>query len=346
MSRSVPFVARWSHAPHEGMRPRVSCIPSRASRSSVRAGAAVALVAATAIGCVSKAHYDECVADALEVRARADAQQRQDAARLQDIAQQLAQAQGSVQDRDGRLNDLTTQDHNLQAHLDEATAINQQLRAELQRVGTDVDKMLAERGTLSNALQDAKGRLEELRRAQAVAEARVQLFRDFERRFKPLIDSGQLRIESRRGELVMNVEGDLLFDEGRSDIRDAGKGVLMEIARAIEVTSPPSSGRRFLVTAVVDAEDKETAKGKAIRHPAPSSWELTAARSVAVVQYLVSVGVLPTSLTAAAAGAFDPIAGNDRAEDRAKNRRVEIALLPSASLDTARPPPPAGRDVR
>jgi chemotaxis protein MotB len=308
----------------------------------VAAGAAI--LAATATACVSRERYDECVAESADVRARADVQLKQDAARQLDLAQQLAQAQSSVQERDGRLNDLSTQDHNLQAHLDEATAINQQLRTELQRLGTDVDKMLAERGTLSNALQDAKARLEELRKAQAVAEARVQLFRDFEKRFKPLIDSGQLRIESRRGELVMDVQGDLLFDEGGSDVREVGKGMLMEIARAIEVTSPPSSGRRFLVTADTDAEEREKGRGSS-RRPAASSWELTAARSVAVVEYLVSLGVAPTSLTAAAAGAFDPIVANG-AQDRARNRRLEIALLPSAPADAQRPPPAAENAVR
>ncbi|HXX69978.1 MAG TPA: OmpA family protein [Polyangiaceae bacterium] len=307
---------------------------------------ACVVAAATQVACVPKARYDQCVSDSTELRARADAQQRQDAAQLQYLSQQLAQAQAGVQDRDGRLNDLSTQDHNLQAHLDEATAINQQLRVELQRLGTDVDKMLAERGTLANALQDAKVRLEELRKAQAVGEARVQLFRDLEKRFSPLVDSGQLRIESRRGELVMNVQGDLLFEEGRSDIREAGKGVLMEIARAIEVTSPPSSGRRFLVTANTDEDEKEPLRSGASRRSSATSWELTASRSVAVVQFLVSVGVSPASLTAAAAGSFDPVVANDDPRNRAKNRRVEIALLPSASIDASRPSPQAARDAR
>lgn len=338
-------MAKWFDALREGMRRRVSWIPPQPPSSS-RCWRGVVVVSAMATACVPKARYDECVSDAAQTRARADAQQRQDAAQMQDLAQRLAQSQATVQDRDGRLNDLSTQDHNLQVHLDEATAINQQLRAELQRLGTDVDKMLAERGTLSNALQDAKARLEELRKAQAVGEARVQLFRDFEKRFGPLIESGQLRIEARRGELVMDVQGDLLFDEGRSEIRDAGKGVLMEIARAIEVTSPPSTGRRFLVTANTDAEEKERTRNGPTRRPSPTSWELTASRSVAVVQYLVSLGVSPNSLTAAAAGVFDPIVGNDDAQDRAKNRRIEIALLSSALVEPPRPAPQALREGR
>jgi flagellar motor protein MotB len=49
-----------------------------------------------------------------------------------------------------------------------------------------------------------------------------------------------------------------------------------------------------------------------------------------VVEYLVSLGVSPAALTAAAAGSTDPLVPNDGAEARARNRRLEIALLPTA----------------
>ena len=146
------------------------------------------------------------------------------------------------------------------------------------------------------------------------------LFKDFEQRFKPLIDAHQLRVEMRRGQLVMDVTGDLLFEPGKTEVRTAGKGVLMELARALQGSS---TGRRFLVT---DHVDEEPAKTKHAKSP----WELTATRAAAVVEYLVSLGVPATSLTAAGAGAVDPLVANDSPDDRAKNRRVEIALLPGA----------------
>ena len=277
-----------------------------------------------ATGCVPKANYERCLNHAESAKAAADARDRDSAARIQTLEQSLAEAQAATQDCESKASDLSTSDHNLQSRLDEATAINQQLRDELVRLGKDVDKILTERGTLSKALDDAKSRLEELRKAQANAEARTALFRDFERRFKPLIDAGQVQIETRRGELVMIISGDWLFDPGKTDLRSAAKGSLMEIAHAIQTTSPPATGRRFLVTASID-----TPEAKAGRRAAKSSWEVTSARSVAVVEYLVSLGVPPTSLTAAAAGSFDAIAAGDAPGDRAKNRRVEIALLPS-----------------
>ncbi len=286
----------------------------------------LALLVASPVGCVPQRRYDECVAATDKARADLVLQQQADAARLLDLQQRIGAAQGALQERDSRLSDLTTSGHNLQAQLDEATAMNAQMRAELQRLGKDVDKMLVDRGTMSRALDDAKTRLEELRRAQASAEDRLQLFRDFAQHFKPLSDAGQLSVETRRGEPVMEVQGDLLFDEGRAELRGAGKGVLMEIARALQTTSPPSSGRRFLVTAGVDAPETSATR------KARSTWDLTAARAVTVVEYLVSLGISPAQLTAAAVGAFDPLTPDENPTGRARNRRVEIALLPAGSV--------------
>jgi chemotaxis protein MotB len=275
-----------------------------------------------ATGCVLKKEYDKTVADAAQAKVAADADHKSEEARVADLQQQLAQVQAQLQDSDTRLTDLTTSSHNLQAQLDEATAINQQLRGELERLGKDADKLLAEKGTLSKALDDAKNRLDELRKAQAAAEARTVLFHDLAFRFKPLIDAGQLRIDNRRGELVVNVNGDLLFDAGHAEVRTVGKGVLMELAHALQQL-PPDPKRRFLVTAHVDDAPLKSKHYK-------STWELTAARSAAAVEYLVSLGLPAESLTAAGAGSFDPIVPNDSADDRAKNRRLELALLPSA----------------
>jgi chemotaxis protein MotB len=298
-------------------------------RSSLLLAASVSLGSVSSLGCVSQMLYDRTVSDAAKAKADADAKAQADAAQIQALLQQVSAAEATTQDRDSKLSELSTTSHNLQAQLDEATAINQQLRGELERLGKDVDKVLADRGTLSKALDDAKARLEELRKAQAAAESRTQLFQDLGRRFQALVAAGQLRVESRGNRLVVNVKGDLLFDAGHAELRSAGKGALMEVARALE-TAPPGSPRHYLVTASVD---DEPVKSKHFE----SSWELTTARAVTVVKYLVSLGVPAGSLTAAGSGSFDPVGPNDSAEARARNRRVEIGLLPG-SEESAAPP--------
>jgi chemotaxis protein MotB len=307
------------------VRPRPSAFSTLAAVPPLAALAAASLASTGCI--VLKRDYDQCVSDAASYRAAAESKQHDDAASLLALQERLTAAESATQDRDSKLADLSTSAHNIQAQLDEATAINQQLRGELQRLGKDVDKILADRGTLSKALDDAKARLEELRRAQAAAEARTMLFKDFEQRFKPLIDAGQLRVETRHGQLVLEVTGDLLFEPEHADVRPTGKGALMEIARALQGATagggPGAATRRFLVTAHLD---DEAVKSRHFKSP----WELTAARAVAVVELLASVGVPAASLIPAGAGSLDPVVPNDSASNRARNRRVEFALLPGA----------------
>jgi chemotaxis protein MotB len=326
------------------------------------------VLAGLATGCVRKTDYDKVVADATKAKADADAAQKADADDIVKLKDAVAAADAETQDRDAKISDLSTASHNVQAELDEATAMNDQLRGELQRLGKNVDKILQERGTLAKALDDAKLRLDELRKAQAAAEARTQLFRDLEHKLKPLVDAGQLRVESRRGRLVIDVSGDLLFEPARAEVRTAGQGVLMEIAKALPVggaaPTPPAPGssppppspsspsssasasapqpapppasappsRRFLVIAHVDDAPLKSKRYK-------TAWELTAARGVAVVEYLVSMGVPAEALTAAGAGGYDPLVPNDSADARAKNRRVEIALMPAADETVLAPAP-------
>ena len=60
----------------------------------------------------------------------------------------------------------------------------------------------------------------------------------------------------------------------------------------------------------------------------PTNWELSAARAVNVARYLQKQGIDPDILSATAFGEHKPVASNDTKEGRAKNRRIEIVLLP------------------
>jgi chemotaxis protein MotB len=59
-----------------------------------------------------------------------------------------------------------------------------------------------------------------------------------------------------------------------------------------------------------------------------SNWELSASRAAGVARFFVEQGLDPERLTAAGLGEFHPIAPNDSREGRARNRRIEIVLVP------------------
>ncbi|PPJ45649.1 hypothetical protein C0075_07850 [Rhizobium sp. KAs_5_22] len=56
------------------------------------------------------------------------------------------------------------------------------------------------------------------------------------------------------------------------------------------------------------------------------NWELSAARAISVVKYLISKGVPSNRLVAAGFGENQPIAEGDSVEARAQNRRIELKL--------------------
>jgi chemotaxis protein MotB len=79
-----------------------------------------------------------------------------------------------------------------------------------------------------------------------------------------------------------------------------------------------------------------------------SNWELSTARALAAVRFLVEqAGVNPTRLGAVGYGEFRPVADNATVEGRARNRRIAITILADelVGADTALPAPEAAQVV-
>jgi chemotaxis protein MotB len=256
------------------------------------------LLGATA--CVSTGKYDAAVADASQSKMALHDSQA-DTARLR--AESTA-AREEI--------------YVCQKSLDDATAVNQELHAELARSGKDADQLLAAKGELASSLAQAKARLEELRRAQAAAEVRSALFRELALKLKRMIDAGDLSVTLRSGRMVVVLPNDVLFDSGRAAVSPHGREMFALLATALETFN----GRRFQVAGHTDDEP--------IRFSGfHSNWELSTARALAVVGLLVQGGMPEASLSAAGYGEFDPVGNNATPEGRTKNRRIEIALQPN-----------------
>ena len=60
-----------------------------------------------------------------------------------------------------------------------------------------------------------------------------------------------------------------------------------------------------------------------------SNWDLSTARAVEVVNFMISSGMEPKRLSAAGYADQSPVATNDSSENKAKNRRIEITLVPN-----------------
>lgn len=281
-----------------------------------------------AAACVSKDKYDAAVKDARAAHADANAAHA-DATKLN---ADLTSARAEIDRLNASIADLTSRiednakalaaaqgsAHDLQAKLDGAIAENDQLRKELARLGKNADALLAEKGSLASALEGAKARLEELRKAQAASDARAALFKQLALKFQKMIDAGELKVVLRNGRMVLQLPNDVLFDSGRTDIKPAGKEALKKVASVLRTITD----RKFQVAGDTDNVPINTPYF-------PSNWELSTRRAVEVVHFLTAQGMAPEVLSAAGYGEFDPIASNATHEGRAKNRRIEITLQPN-----------------
>ena len=139
---------------------------------------------------------------------------------------------------------------------------------------------------------------------------------------------GRLR-ELLKGRKDIRVVGDrfvfqseVLFPSGQAQMTVEGLAAIDQLAQAIievERQIPPE------VDWVLQVDGHTDSKPIASRE-FPSNWELSAARAISVVKYLISRGVAPQRLVAAGYGEFAPLEAGDTDEILKRNRRIELKL--------------------
>jgi chemotaxis protein MotB len=117
-------------------------------------------------------------------------------------------------------------------------------------------------------------------------------------------------------------QSEVLFDTGSAAIRPEGKIELDKLATALaelEKQIPPEIAWVLRIDGHTDV--------RPIASPQfPSNWELSSARAISVVQYLISRGISPQRLVAAGFGEFQPLDTGTTEEAYRRNRRIELKL--------------------
>ncbi|HEX6837974.1 MAG TPA: OmpA family protein, partial [Polyangia bacterium] len=167
-------------------------------------------------------------------------------------------------------------------------------------------------------LAAAQKRMDEMKRAQEAAEKRAQQFRDMVAKFKSMIDAGKLQVEIRNGLMLVKLPDNILFDPGKTEIKQAGKDAIAQVTQILSGIE----GRKFQVTGHTDNIPIKSAKFK-------SNWELSTARAVEVTKLMIADGMDPKRLSAAGYADELPVGDNATDEGRRANRRIEIVVQPN-----------------
>ena len=114
----------------------------------------------------------------------------------------------------------------------------------------------------------------------------------------------------------------VLFDSGKAEINPVGRAELDTLANALGDLEREIPTEIQWVLRVDGHTDKRPIQSPQFH----SNWELSAARAIAVVQYLIWKGVSPQHLVAAGFGEFQPLDVGENDETYRRNRRIELKL--------------------
>jgi len=138
---------------------------------------------------------------------------------------------------------------------------------------------------------------------------------------KSEIEKGKITITQLEGRLKVNMVDEILFDSGKTTIKPQGVKVLERVGKIL-LKSKDQAIR-------IEGHTDNVPIGPELGKTYPTNWELSAARATTVARYLQEkIGIDPGLLSATGYGPYQPIASNETEEGRAKNRRIEILLVP------------------
>ncbi len=191
-------------------------------------------------------------------------------------------------------------------------------------------KSLADLQDRYNNLENVSRDLDlKLKKEKVVVKKKTKVISDLEDTKKKIeaglkeqIANQQIKIEEIEGKLKLTFIDKILFNSGSTKINEKGKEILLTFAESIR----EDRDHNILVEGHTDNVDV----GSALKSKFPSNWELSTARSSAVVRFLQEDGSIePERLSAIGFSYFKPVAPNDDEEGRSQNRRIEIILTRS-----------------
>ncbi len=145
-----------------------------------------------------------------------------------------------------------------------------------------------------------------------------------EQRLAQEIKDKQVSLKMMEKGLVITFVADVLFDSGKAKIRGENSQVLDKVAAVLQTNVPDLS------IGIEGHTDNQPIKHSGWK----SNWELSTARALSVLHYLVdNKNISPERVSAIGYGEFRPVATNDTAIGRSENRRVEIVILPRVTKD-------------
>ena len=209
--------------------------------------------------------------------------------------------------RDKAAADKEELDRILQSRSDSLSQTIFELRRKVAELDGENARLKAENASL------VKAREEQVRKVSSTYESLLE-------KMKSEISKGQVTISELKGKLTVNMVDSILFDSGKAEVKKGGLEILGKVISILKDVNDKA------IRIEGHTDNVQIVGVLAKRYP--TNWELSAARAINVARHLQDQGIDPGQLSAVAYGEWKPVATNDTAEGKAKNRRIEIILVP------------------
>lgn len=298
------------------------------------------LLALTLASCVSKKVYNELESkySALKKENRKLADEidalKQEKAALETQSLSLGEEIDRLTAERNKLrNDLASNEKNLQTlqasykalekNSDEALQANmnknRELLAQLDAKERALAAEQARLDKLRSELEYSSKRLDELERMIAAKDASMKKLRETLSKALNSFEGKGLTVQQKDGKVYVSMENKLLFNSGSWAVGAEGRRAVVEVGKVL-AANPDIS---VLIEGHTD-DDAYQGSG-----PIADNWDLSTKRATAIVAILSeNKGINRQNLTAAGRSEYAPVASNNNAENKAKNRRIEIILTP------------------
>lgn len=131
------------------------------------------------------------------------------------------------------------------------------------------------------------------------------------------INDPDININVEKGVVFISIADKLLFKSGSYNVTSKANEILAKVAKVV-------NGKPNFECMVESHTDNKSFKNGVLI----DNWDLSVKRATSIVRVLESLNVKPEKLIAAGRSFHVPLADNDTAENRAKNRRTRIVILP------------------
>lgn len=253
------------------------------------------------------------------------------AKRLADGEERTRLAQKEIDKRDIRIQELTARIASVDQALVEEQELSKQGQAQVALLNQQIAALRKQISTLSAALalsetevEEQKVELEELGKRLNIELARkVQELNRYRSEFfgrlrEVLGEHPDIRIVGDR----FLFQSELLFDTASAELGPSGRRQLAQLAETLKEVAgkiPPDIQWILRIDGHTDRRSINTEEF-------PSNWELSTARALSIVNFLIEQGIPPERLAAAGFGEFHPLDKAKTKEAYSRNRRIEIKL--------------------